>query len=223
MLSSDFRKIDLVCGDDESRPELQCVYLHAGHLYAADGYIAARLPVTLDEADTDGAIPARAIEMARETYSILALGEQATVVQQECHYDRSEYDRAQEIIRTVDKALLARPGMRPETHDPIVSLDARRLWTLAEAICDEGDYCVDLYLGESPHDPIIVGQRQRKSKAIRGILMPASRQNGKADKLNTWHALNQLKAAIANKKRTVKLTSDLLDELRKVLCVEAEE
>lgn len=224
MLSSDFRKIDLVCAQEEERPALNCVYLHEGHLYAADGFIAARLPVTLDEADTDGAIPARAIEMARKTNSILALGKQATVVQQGCHYDRPEYDRAQEIIRTVDKALLAHPGMRPDTHDPIVSLDARRLWTLAQAICDGGYYYVDLYLGNSPRDPIIVGQRQQKGKAVQGVLMPAARgcDYGKSDKLDTWHAIDQLKAAIANGAKSVELKGDLLDELRAAFGVEQE-
>ena len=222
MHASDFRKINLVCSDDESRPELQCVYLHEGHLYAADGYIATCLPVTLDEADTDGAIPARAIEMARETHSILALGKQATVVQQECHYDRPEHERAQEIINTVNKVLLARPGMRPDTHNPIINLDARKLWTLAQAICDEGYYYIDLYLGESPRDPVIVGQRQRKDKAIQGVLMPAAREcdYGKSDKLDIWHALDQLKAAISGKSDTVELSGETLKELREVFGVE---
>jgi len=220
MHSSDFRKIDLVCGDDESRPELQCVYLHEGHLYAADGYIAARLPVTLDEADTDGAIPARAIEMARDTNSTITANEAVWVSACECSFDRPEHERAQEIIRTVD-GLVVRPGMRPETHAPVISLDARRLWTLAQAICDEGYYCIDLYLGESPRDPVIVGQRQRKGKAVRGVLMPVHRSLD-SSKVDPWYALDQLKAAIANDDDSVHLEGDLLDELRKVLCVEAE-
>ena len=219
MLSSDFRKIDLVCAQEDERPVLRYVYLHEGHLYAADGFIAARLPVTLDEADTDGAIPARAIEMARETNSILALGKQATVVQQECHYDRPEYERAQEIIKTVDKALLARPGMRPDTYNPIISLDARRLWTLAQAICDEGYYYIDLYLGESPRDPVIVGQRQRKGKAVQGVLMPAHRSLD-SSKVDPWYVLDQLKAAISGKSDTVELSGETLKELREVFGVE---
>jgi hypothetical protein len=217
MHSSDFRKIDLVCSDDENRPELQCVYLHEGHLYAADGYIAARLPVTLDEADTDGAIPARAIEMARETHSILATGKQVTVVQQECHYDRPEYDRAQEIIDTVDR-LIVRPGIRPNVHNPIISLDARRLWTLAQAICSEGYYYIDIYPGESPRDPVIVTSREKEHEVL-GVIMPAHRSLDNS-KIDPWYVLDQLKAAIAGNDDTVELGGETLRELREVFGVE---
>ena len=223
MHASDFRKIDLVCAQEEERPALRCVYLHEGHLYAADGYIAARIPVTLDETDLDGAIPIEAIRAAREANSIVAVGKQVTVTQHECHYDRPEYDRGQEIINTVDKACLSRPGMRPETHDPIVSLDVEKLWNLAQAICEHAQY-VDLYLGESPRDPIIVTPRGLGCDE-QGVIMPAHRSSSivNTHKNDWWHVLDQLKAAIGNKKRTVKLEGGLLDELRAVFGVEGEE
>jgi len=227
MHASDFRKIDLVCGDDESRPELQCVYLHEGHLYAADGYIGARLLAHPTCQDTDGLIPKQAIAMARGADSTITANETVRVSARGCTFDRPEAKIWAEHAEKFDRLILGRAGMRPETHEPIIAFDARRLWQLAKGVCEEGmyGYGVGLYLGDRPSAPILVSTLN--DPTTKAALMPMQRPSDSkikpSNKLDIWHALDQLKAAIDNNKRTVKLTGDLLDELRKVLCVEVEE
>lgn len=221
MHASDFRKIDLVCGDDESRPELQCVYLHDGHLYAADGYIGARLLAHPTDKDTDGLIPKQAIAMARGADSTITANEAVRVGQ--CSFDRPEAIKWPQRAENFDKFLLGRAGMQPETHKPLVVLDAQLLWRLAKGICGEGIYGhgVGFYLGDSPNAPVLISTTN--DPTTKAAIMPMQHNSPKpSNKLDIWHALDQLKAAIANNKHTVKIKGDLLDELRKVLCVEQE-
>ena len=224
MHASDFRKIDLVCGDDESRPELQCVYLHEGHLYAADGYIGARLPAYPTDKDTDGLIPKQAIAMARGADSSIAANKTVRVSACECTFDRPEAKKWPKRAERFDRLLLGRAGMRPETHKPLVVFDAQLLGRLAMSICGEGIYGhgVGLYLGDSPNAPVLISTMN--DPTTKAVLMPMQHNLPKpSNKLDAWHALDRLKATIACDADNVELKGDLLDELRKVLCVEVEE
>ena len=218
MHASDFRKIDLVCSDDEDRSELQCVYLHEGFLYAADGYIGARLPAYPTDKDTDGAIPMQAIAIVRGADSTITANKTVRVSARKCTFDRPEqgWPGGFESFR---KAILTRSGPRPETHNPVVTLDVQRLWTLAQAICPEHPW-LKIYLGQSAHDPMLVEPLDCHDDTL-GAIMPMCPQMD-SKKADLWHALDQLKAAIADGE-SVELRGDLLDELRKVLCVEAKE
>jgi len=224
MHASDFRKIDLVCSDDESRPELQCVYLHEGHLYAADGYIGVRMPAHSTSKDTDGLIPKQAIAMARDANSTIMANKTVRVAARQCTFDRPEAKIWAEHAEKFDRLILGRTGMRPETHEPIIAFDARRLWQLAKGVCEEGmyGYGVGLYLGDRPSAPILVSTLN--DPTTKAALMPMQRpNNGKikpSDKLDIWHAIDQLKAAIASDADTVKLSGETLKELREVFGIE---
>jgi len=220
MHASDFRKIDLVCAQEEDRPELQCVYLHDGYLYAADGFVAAQIPVDPDEVDIDGAIPVQAIREARTIGGPLIIGEkQVTVPGLSCHFGRIDYERWQAIRKDLDAKVFIRPGMQPHTHNPIVTLDIQRLWNLAQAICDDMPW-MEIYLGQSNHGPVLVRPLGCNDGTLGAIMPMCPPMDGK--KADLWHALGQLKAAIAEGD-SVELRGDLLDELRKVLCVEVKE
>ena len=224
MLSSDFRKIDLVCGDDESRPELQCVYLCDGYLYAADGYIGTRLLAHPTCQDTDGLIPKQAIAMARGADSTITANETVRVSARGCTFDRPEAKIWAEHAEKFDRLILGRAGMRPETHEPIIAFDARRLWQLAKGVCEDGmyGYGVGLYLGDRPSAPILVSTLN--DATTKAALMPMQRPSDSkikpSDKLDIWHALGQLKAAISGESDTVELSGETLTELREVFGVE---
>ena len=221
MHSSDFRKLDLVCSDNEDRPELQCVYLHEEYLYAADGYIGARLPAYPTDKDSDGAIPMQAIAIARGADSTITANETVRVSARRCTFDRPEqgWPSGFESFR---KAILARPGPQPETHNPTITLDIQRLWNLAQAICDDMPW-LEIYLGQSNHGPVLVKPLGCHDDTL-GVIMPmCPPKTGK--KADLWHALDQLKTAIADSDNddSVVLYGELLTELREVLCIEAKE
>jgi len=221
MHASDFRKIDLVCAQEEDRPELQCVYLHEEYLYAADGYIAARLPAHPTDKDTDGLIPKQAVAMARGANSPIMVGETVRVLARKCTFDRPEASFWPAGIDDLNKVTFNRPGPRPKTHKPHFVISMTLLQRLATAICDDdGWQYLNVYLGENEEAPILI---QPKGKTeILGTIMPAvfkNRRDPDDDRADLWHALDQLKTAIANGD-SVELRGDLLDELRKVLCVE---
>jgi len=221
MHAKDFRKIDLVCAQEEDRPELQCVYLHEGHLYAADGYIAARLPAHPTDQDTDGLIPAQAVAMARGADSTITANKTVRVSARRCTFDRPEASFWPAGIDGLNKATFDRPGARPETHRPHFTISVRLLQRLATAICNDDNWrYLEIYLGENEKAPILV-QPDGKAEIV-GAIMPAAFKNRRDpddDRADLWHALDQLKTAIANGD-SVELRGDLLDELRKVLCVE---
>lgn len=221
MHASDFRKIDLVCGDDESRPELQCVYLHEGYLYAADGYIGVRMPAYPTGKDTDGLIPKQAIAMARDADSTIIANKTVRIAARKCTFDRPEAKIWAECAEKLDRVVLGRDGMRPETHEPIIAFDARRLWQLAKGICADGmyGYGVGLYLGDRPSAPILVSTLNNPT--TKAALMPMQHNPPKpSNKLDIWHALDQLKAEIAGNSDTVELSGETLRELREVFGVE---
>lgn len=222
MHARDFRKIDLVCSDNDDRPELQCVYLHEEYLYAADGYIGACIPVITDEQDTDGAIPMQAVAMARAFGSPITANETVRIEARKCTFDRPEPGRPAGF-ESFRKAILARPGPRPKTHEPVIILDAQRLWTLAQAICENDfpGYGVEIHLGNTAHDPVLVKPYGCHDGTL-GAIMPIYLPREQSEKADLWHALDRLKAAIANGE-SVELRGELLAELRKVLCVEQEE
>jgi hypothetical protein len=223
MLASDFRKIDLVCSDDEGRPELQCVYLHEGHLYAADGFIAARLPAHPTDQDSDGLIPKRAIAIARDADSTITANETVRVAAYRCTFDRPEADFWSESIGRLNKVILRRPGAKPETHKPTITLDVQRLWDLTRAICQEHPW-LEIYPGQTNHDPVLVKPVRCHDDTL-GAIMPMCppQRPGETERADLWQALGRLREHIDNEAEDVKLCGDLLAELRKALCVEEAE
>jgi len=216
MHASDFRKIDLVCAQEEERSQLQCVYLHQEHLYAADGYIGARLPAHPTDQDTDGAIPMQAVAIARGANSTITANETVRVSARKCTFDRPKQGWL-DCFEDFRKNVLVRPGPQPKTHNPIITLDIQRLWNLAQAICPEQPW-LEIYLGQSSHDAILVKPLDCHGDTLGAIMPMCPPTDGK--KADLWHALGRLREHIDNEAEKVCLADDLLTELRKVLCIE---
>ena len=226
MNPNDFRQIDLACEKDGTHPALGTVYLHEDHLYAADGYIAVRLPASPEEGDSDGLLPRQAVRMARMARKRFVAGAELVTVHFGSHdavFQRpvveEHHKNALEIYNS--PKVLNRPGAHPDTHNPHFVIDACLLWRLAKTICERGSvegYGLKVFLGDGADTPILV-QPCGESDVL-GAIMPMARVKAgdiSEDKLDLWHTLGKLKEAICDEADEVKLSGELLEELRKLL------
>jgi len=226
MNPNDFRRIDLACETDGTHPALETVYLHEGHLYAADGYIAVRLPVSPEEGDRDGLLPRRAVKIARMARKRLVAGTELVTVHFGSHdavFQRPQVEEHHKNALGIYNSpkVLNRPGAHPDTHNPHFVIDARLLWRLAKTICERGSiegYGLKVYLGNGADVPILV--QPCSESDVLGAVMPMARVKAddmSKDKLDLWRTLGKLKEAICNEADKVELSGELLEELRKLL------
>lgn len=169
-------KIEGAAGKGDIRSYLREPYLDVDNkrIIAADGHIAAIVPILIDEGDTSGHISADAIVAARKSatarsrpdklINIKANG--SLTLDNNASFPRNDLGKFVDIDRVI----------APKSHD-VISLNAKLLLNLAQAICLQGeDPIVTLHLTEDRQTGAIRVERFAKkgdaADAPFGMIMP---------------------------------------------------
>lgn len=133
MITLPYSKIENAITVDESRPVLSDVWFDAGkgRLVAADGFILAVVPVETEDSDMGGHIPLEAVKEARRNKgrAYLEAGEDYVTVP---FNDDNRWTRPPWPFPDYDQIVPV-----PDEEHVRITLDARRLMQLAEALCEE--------------------------------------------------------------------------------------
>jgi len=166
-------KIEVVAAKDKTRPVLSNVHLDVEHkrLVATNGHSLAVNPVEVDDQDTSGPISPEAIKLARKSgrkwadRHILANGDLRVPlagVSLDRPEDEREYPDFDQIVPRVDA----------ENTPASIALDAKLLYELSQAICEDGNRVI-LWINPVKHGPIYVKPATVSSENY-GVIMPVN-------------------------------------------------
>ena len=139
-----------------------------GELIASDGFGMVAIPVDSGDDDVSGCIPTEAIKFARKRRIDVTLHDpmRAEIRMDNGYLWQKRHEGYPESARRIISDVLA-----GEKDCVIISLDAKRLVQLAEALLDEPSNCVVLKIrGEG--EPVLIRPYYDSSDSRFGIIMP---------------------------------------------------
>lgn len=181
------QEVEQACSTNPERAPLTCAWLDAeeARIYAADGFIMVRIPVSLEKGESSGPIPRKALKALSKHKTIKTLEVSEDSVQIQLQDELRRYPRPEGLEQPAFEKLLG-PILEDRRKTPDIILNPELLLRLAKALCPPSPgYGIALFLGRTkkgkidPFAPILVQPLGADLKPAEpdedepvGILMP---------------------------------------------------